>query len=113
MDTRKQIIKSLNDSFLITESELIHIERVHNVSSILFYTSETSHYKETHLQVTATSYQLLNDTIQKEKINDMFVIIDTSRIVQLSDNNIALLMIDEQELVRQASYDYWKSQKAS
>jgi hypothetical protein len=108
MDTRRQIIKSLKDSFLITESELIHIERVHNVSSILFYTSETSHYKEIHLQVTATSYQLQNDTIQKEKMNDVYVMIDASRIVQLSDSNIALLMIDEQELVRAAAADFYK-----
>jgi len=106
---RRQIIKSLKDSFIISEAELVHIKRVHSVSSILHYTSHTSSYGEMQLQVTATSYRKERGNIVKEQISTVFLTIDVSQIIiPVTKENVVLLMLDESSLIREAAEDFYK-----
>ena len=104
---RKQLIK-LKDCFILSDLELVYIKRVHSISPTLLYTSHTSQYQEIQILAEATSYYLNHDSIQKQDINNLFLTIDELEIIPVSEANIALLMIDDQELVRAAAIDFYR-----
>lgn len=104
--------KILQDSLIVTESEVVHIRKIHRIVSTYSYSSHTSSYKEIQLQVDATSYSSKYDCIEKEDIETVFFTINTSQIIRVTKDNIALLLLDDCRLVRNAAQD-WCKKKAS
>lgn len=107
-----KILKSLKGCFLLTGSEVVHIKEAYQVISLNCSSSPTAKYTEVTLFVDAVSYTLRNGQLERENVTTVYFTIDTSQIVRPTKTNMALLMLDNCSLVREAAQN-WCNKKAS
>ena len=109
----KNLLNNLKDNFVLTGTEVVHIKKAYQVASHYCFKSQSSSYTEIHLKVQATSYHLDQGAIKKQEISEMTLLIDTSQIINVTNENIAHLLLADCSLVRAASTDWCKKKKAS
>ena len=108
----KNFVDSLKNSFVVTGNEFIHINKVYSFSNVYYYRHHSHCYTEMTLVVDATTYHLENDVLQRETIQTLYLTVDTIEVIRATKRNIALLLVDESQLNREATQDYIR-QKAS
>lgn len=105
-----KILKSLKGCFLLTGSEVVHIKEAYQVISLNCSSSPTAKYTEVTLFVDAVSYTLRNGQLERENVTSVYFTIDTSQVIPISSKNIALLMLDNCKLVREAAQNWCKKE---
>ena len=104
----KEFITKLNNSFVLTGSEVIHIRQVNYLLTSNFFHYDNYHYTEIRIAIEGTSYHLENDNIVKQDIEIVELTINCSEVIRATRNNIALLLLDNCRLVRDAAKDLYR-----
>lgn len=110
-DNYNEVIKfvdKLDDSFVLTGSEVIHIRNVHYLANTSFFKHSSYLYTEIRVLVDATSYHLDGDTVVKEEIQSLYLTLDTTEILKACKSEIAVLMLSDVKLVRRAARELYK-----
>ena len=107
-DHLKQLIEKLKNSFVLTGSEVIHITEVNSLISLYSFHHHAYLYTDIQLSITGTSYHLKDNNVIKHKVNTIYFTIDTSEVLNATKNNVALLLLDECQLVRESAKDLYR-----
>ena len=107
--------KNLEGSLVVVNgNEVLYIKEVADISSIYRFIHSQYLYTELSLKIEATAYKSYNSNIKKQEIKSAttLTLSNDSVVIKISEENIALLLTDTRELVRNAALDWYQSQKA-
>ncbi len=103
-----KFVDKLEDSFVLTGSEVVHIRNVHHIANVDFCKYSSYFYTEIHIIVDATSYSLQDNNLIKDEIQSLYLTINSSEVIRATKENVAVLLVDKCLLVRTAIEDYYK-----
>jgi len=108
--SKQKWIKSLRGSLIITNSEVIYIKDVADISGIYKFVHSSYLYTELYANLEGIAYKSHQDGVSKKKLKTTTLTIsDNVIIIKISNNNIALLLLDPSELVRHAAEDWHRA----
>ena len=98
--------RQLKNSFVLTGAEVIHINEIFQVQNVCHFNHSSYLYTELRILVDATSYSLKDGQLKREHVESIMLTLDTSEIFRATDENVALLLLNDCQLVRTAIEDW-------
>lgn len=105
----QKFVDKLDNSFVLTNDQVVYIKTSYCVSNIHFF-KHTSHlYTEITVIVDAVRYSIEDGKFQKQQVQTLYLTLDTSEIMQATQENTAVLMLSDCRLTRKAAQDFYQT----
>jgi hypothetical protein len=101
------LVSRLDRSIVLTGAEVIYVNEIYELSSIQHFIHSSYLYTDIVCHTNAVSYSLHDNSLIKEQISVLHLTLDSTHIVQPTQENLAILLIDECQLVRRAASDLY------
>lgn len=107
-----KFINKLDNSFVLTGSEIVHIRNVDYLTNIHFFQHSSCLYTEVSVIVDATSYHLDGDTVVKEEIQSLHLTLNSAEVLKATKEDVAILLLSDVKLVRKIAKELYKNMAA-
>jgi hypothetical protein len=102
----EKLIKDLNNSFVLTGSEVFYIHNVHKIASTYFF-SHSYNYSEINLIVDADCYYVENKLCSKQPVFNISLTVDQFETIPATKENVVPLLVDNCALIRSVAQDFF------